>query len=86
MPHTFFLVPGYGAQGGRAEDLKGLVDQDGLGIIVNSSRGIIAAHMKQDGSGIIRDGFDERNFAAAARQAVLAMRRDLADAIGAGHA
>ena len=85
MPHTFFLVPGYGAQGGRAEDLKGLVDQDGLGIIVNSSRGIIAAHMKQDGSGI-RDGFDERNFAAAARQAVLAMRRDLADAVGADHA
>ena len=49
MPHTYFLVPGYGAQGGTAEDLKHCFNKDGLGAIVNSSRGIIAAY-KQDGS------------------------------------
>jgi orotidine-5'-phosphate decarboxylase len=43
MPHTFFLVPGYGAQGGRAEDLAVCFDKNGLGAIVNSSRGIICA-------------------------------------------
>ena len=41
MPKTYFLVPGYGAQGGTAEDLKYCFNQDGLGAIVNSSRGII---------------------------------------------
>ena len=44
MPHTYFLVPGYGAQGGTAEDLKPCFNEDGLGAIVNSSRGIIAAY------------------------------------------
>ena len=46
MPHTYFLVPGYGAQGGTAEDLKYCFNEDGLGAIVNSSRGIIAAYKK----------------------------------------
>ena len=44
MPHTYFLVPGYGAQGGTAADLKHCFNEDGLGAIVNSSRGIIAAY------------------------------------------
>lgn len=70
MPHTFFLVPGYGAQGGAGEDLKGYFDKDGMGIIVNSSRGIIAAY-KQN-----RD-FAEQDFAKASREAVMAMRKDL---------
>jgi orotidine-5'-phosphate decarboxylase len=69
MPHTFFLVPGYGAQGGSGEDLKGYFDKDGLGIIVNSSRGIIAAYQKQK--------IEEVDFAKAAREAVLTMRSDL---------
>ncbi len=73
MPHTFFLVPGYGAQGGTAEDLKDFFDEDGLGIIVNSSRGIIAAYQKE--------GCDARDFAGASRRAVIAMQKDLQGAM-----
>ncbi|MBU3811874.1 MAG: orotidine-5'-phosphate decarboxylase [Candidatus Niameybacter stercoravium] len=75
MPHTFFLVPGYGAQGGTAENLKGFFDKDGLGSIVNSSRGIIAAY-KNDTE------FGERDFAKASRKAVIAMRNDLQGVMG----
>ncbi len=46
MPHTFFLVPGYGAQGGTAQGVAGMFDRDGSGAIVNSSRGIIGAWKK----------------------------------------
>lgn len=70
MPHTFFLVPGYGAQGGKAEDLKDYFDTNGSGIIVNSSRGIIAAYQKDK-------EVTEKEFAIAAKKAVLAMRDDL---------
>lgn len=74
MPHTFFLVPGYGAQGGTAEDLTVCFDKDGLGAIVNSSRGIIAAHQKD----IYKDTFDnEEDFAKAARAACIDMKNDL---------
>ena len=48
MPHAWFLVPGYGAQGGSASDVAGAFDADGLGAIVNNSRGIIFAHAKDD--------------------------------------
>lgn len=70
MPHTFFLVPGYGAQGGKAEDLKDYFDKDGTGIIVNSSRGIIAAYQKDK-------EVSEKEFGIAAKKAVIAMRDDL---------
>lgn len=70
MPHTFFLVPGYGAQGGKAEDLKDYFDAKGSGIIVNSSRGIIAAYQKDK-------ELSEKEFALASKKAVLAMRADL---------
>ena len=70
MPHTFFLIPGYGAQGATGEDLKGYFDKDGKGCIVNSSRGIIAAYKKDSKYG-------EHNFAEAAREAVKAMKVDL---------
>ncbi len=74
MPHTFFLVPGYGAQGGKAEDLAVCFDKDGIGAIVNSSRGIIAAHQKEQ----YKDCFaDEKDFALAARQACIDMKNDL---------
>ncbi len=73
MPKTFFLVPGYGAQGGTAQDLKVCFNKDGLGAIVNSSRGIIAAHQNKK----YKDKFDEKEFAQAARQAVLDMKADL---------
>jgi orotidine-5'-phosphate decarboxylase len=70
MPHTFFLIPGYGAQGASGDDIRGYFDRDGRGCIVNSSRGIIAAYKKDD-------RFGEHNFAEAAREAALAMKRDL---------
>lgn len=75
MPHTFFLVPGYGAQGGKAEDLKEYFDHNGSGIIVNSSRGIIAAYKKDSEC-------DEKDFAVASKKAVLAMRADLQGVMG----
>lgn len=73
MPNTFFLVPGYGAQGGTAEDLSVCFDNDGLGAIVNSSRGIIAAHQKKE----YKEKYSEKEFALAARHAVLDMKADL---------
>lgn len=70
LPHTFFLVPGYGAQGGTAADVKYAFDAQGHGAIVNSSRGIMCAWKKTGG-----DGHD---FAQAARNAAIAMRDDIA--------
>lgn len=77
MPKSFILVPGYGAQGGKAEDLKPYFNEDGLGAIINSSRGIIAAY-KQDAY----KHFGETAFADASRQAVLDMIADINQAIG----
>ncbi|MCC5909563.1 MAG: orotidine-5'-phosphate decarboxylase [Clostridiaceae bacterium] len=73
MPRTYFLVPGYGAQGGKAEDLKGYFNEDGLGAIINSSRGIIAAYKKEE----YNSEFSEKDFGKAARQAAIDMREDL---------
>ena len=70
MPHTFFLVPGYGAQGGTAADVKYAFNEKGHGAIVNSSRGIMCAWKKTGG-----DGHD---FKEAARNAAIAMRDDIA--------
>lgn len=72
MPHTFFLVPGYGAQGGTAEDLRHAFDANGIGAVVNSSRGIIAAYKKKEYA-----SFGEEGFAEASRQAVLDMAADI---------
>lgn len=69
LPHTMFLVPGYGAQGGGAEGLKGGFDANGLGAIVNSSRAVMCAYKK--------DGCDERDFAKAARREAIRMRDDI---------
>jgi orotidine-5'-phosphate decarboxylase len=79
LPHTFFLVPGYGAQGGKGEDLKGYFDDEGIGIIVNSSRGIIKAYQKDDEFDDISKIGPE--FALASRKAVLTMREDLQKAM-----
>ncbi len=70
MPNSIFLVPGYGAQGGGAEDVKPCFNKDGLGAIVNSSRGIIFAYEKSE-------EHDEESYGEAARDAVLAMKADL---------
>ena len=72
MPHTYFLVPGYGAQGGTAEDLKPCFNEDCLGAIVNSSRGIIAAYRQEKYA-----KFGPEHFGEASRQAVLDMAADI---------
>ncbi len=76
MPNAFILVPGYGAQGGKGADLVHFFNKDGLGAIVSSSRGIIAAY-RQDR---YKD-FGEVNFADASRQAVIDMREDIMQAL-----
>ncbi len=72
MPKAYILVPGYGAQGGTAEGLRPFFNEDGLGAIVNSSRGIIAAY-KQPAYA----SFGEEGYADAARQAVIDMKNDI---------
>ena len=72
MPKAFILVPGYGAQGGKGEDLRAFFNEDGFGAIVNSSRGIIAAWKQEK-----YVGYGEEGYADAARQAVLEMAQDL---------
>lgn len=77
MPKSYILVPGYGAQGGKGADLVNFFNEDGLGAIVNSSRGIIAAYKKDEYA-----KFGAENFADASRQAVLDMQLDIATALG----
>ncbi len=79
MPHTFILAPGYGAQGATAADLSSFFDSDGLGCIVNSSRGIIAAYKKEAYS-----KYGEEGFADAARAAAIDMINDLRGAVHGG--
>ncbi len=76
MPKAYILVPGYGAQGGRGADLVHFFDEDGLGAIVNSSRGIIAAYQQEQYA-----RYGAENFADASRAAVLAMKEDIAQAL-----
>ena len=72
MPKTYILVPGYGAQGGKAKDLAPYFNEDGLGAIVNSSRGIIAAYKQEQYA-----NFGEENYADASRAAVEFMIQDI---------
>lgn len=72
LKHTFFLVPGYGAQGANAEMLKNCFKADGTGAIVNNSRGILCAYKKRGGT-----------YAEAARAACLDMKADLLNTLGA---
>lgn len=73
MPKAYILVPGYGAQGGTAAELKPFFNKDGLGAIVNSSRGIIAAYKQEKHA-----EFGAEGFAEAAREAVIDMKNDIA--------
>jgi orotidine-5'-phosphate decarboxylase len=73
LPNVFFLVPGYGAQGGKAEDLVVCFDNNGLGALVNSSRGILCAYQKS-----------KLSPADAAREAAISMREDIVNALKAG--
>lgn len=76
MPKAFILVPGYGTQGGKGADLVHFFNEDGLGAIVNSSRGIIAAYQQAEYA-----KFSEKDFAKASRAAVIAMKEDIAGAL-----
>ena len=76
MPKTYFLVPGYGAQGGKASDLAVYFNKDGLGAIVNSSRGIIAAYKLS-----AYEKYGPTAYADASRQAVIDMRDDIMSAL-----
>ncbi len=76
MPKTFILVPGYGAQGGKGKDLVHFFNEDGLGAIINSSRGIIAAYKQEKYA-----SFGAEAYADASRAAVLDMKEDIAQAL-----
>lgn len=78
MPHAYILVPGYGAQGGKASDLAPYFNADGLGAIVNSSRGIICAYKQE----AYAEKFTPEQYADASRQAVIDMRDDINGALG----
>ncbi len=69
MPKTFFLVPGYGAQGGNAQNISYAFDKRGLGAIVNSSRAVMCAYKQS--------GCDEREYASAARAETIRMRDEI---------
>jgi orotidine-5'-phosphate decarboxylase len=77
MPNTWFLVPGYGAQGGKGEDIPNFVDGNGLGAIVNSARGIMLAYTKEPYSNI----YKPEQFADASREAAIATRDDITGAL-----
>ena len=78
MPKTFILVPGYGAQGGKGKDLVNFFNEDGLGALVNSSRGIIAAYKQEKYA-----QFGAENFGDASRAAVQDMVADISGALNA---
>ena len=76
-PHTFFLIPGYGAQGGKAEDIALGFDENGIGGIVNASRSLMCAYKSDKW----KDIYTEKQFAEATRAEALRMREELMNAI-----
>ena len=76
MKKNYILVPGYGAQGGCGKDLLHFFNEDGLGAIVNSSRGITSAYKQEQ-----YKNYGELKYAEAARAAVIEMREDIAQAL-----
>ena len=77
MPHSYFLIPGYGAQGGKAEDIALGFDENGLGGIVNASRSLMCAYK----SNLWKDKFKEEDYAKATRAEAIRMRDELNNAI-----
>lgn len=75
MPNAYFLVPGYGAQGARAEDIVDCFDENGLGAIINSSRGIIFAYCQSE------KGYTAENFSEAARNEAIRMKNEICQAL-----
>ncbi|NLB82327.1 MAG: orotidine-5'-phosphate decarboxylase [Clostridiaceae bacterium] len=76
MPNTFFLVPGFGAQGAGADEIIGAFNTNGLGAIINSSRSIICAYKNKNCM--------QQDFAMAAREEAIKMRDDIIKALGGG--
>ena len=72
-PHTYFLIPGYGAQGGKAEDIALGFDKNGLGGIVNASRSLMCAYKSE----LWKDKFEEEDYAKATRAEALRMKEEL---------
>ena len=72
-PHTYFLIPGYGAQGGKAEDIALGFDKNGLGGIVNASRSLMCAYRSE----LWKDKFEEKDYAKATRAEALRMKEEL---------
>ncbi len=77
MPKSYFLVPGYGAQGGGAEDILPCFNEDGLGAIVNSSRGILYTHMSEEE----RQKCSREEYLQSVRKATLDMRANIYEAL-----
>ena len=77
MPHTYFLIPGYGAQGGKAEDIALGFDKNGLGGIVNATRSLMCAYKSE----LWKDKFSEEDYAKATRAEAIRMRDELNNAI-----
>lgn len=77
LPHTYFLIPGYGAQGGKAEDIALGFDKNGLGGIINASRSLMCAYKSEDW----KDKFTEEQYAEATRAEAIRMRDELNAAI-----
>lgn len=77
MPHTFFLIPGYGAQGGKAEDIALAFDKNGLGGIINASRSLMCAYK----SDRWKDKYTEEQYGKATRAEAIRMRDELNSAI-----
>lgn len=77
MPHSYFLIPGYGAQGGKAEDIALGFDENGLGGIVNATRSLMCAYK----SDLWKDKFAEEDYAQATRAEAIRMRDELNNAI-----
>lgn len=76
-PHTYFLIPGYGAQGGKAEDIALGFDENGLGGIVNASRSLMCAYK----SDMWKDKFEEKDYAKATRTEAIRMKEELCSKI-----
>ncbi len=77
MPHTCFLVPGYGAQGGGAKDVAEAFDNDGLGAIINASRSLMCAYKSKKYEG----KYTEDEFDAACREEAISMREDISNVL-----
>ena len=77
MPNAFFLIPGYGAQGGKAEDIALGFDEKGIGGIINASRSLMCAYKKD----IWKEKYSEKEFAKATREEAIRMRDELNSAI-----